>query len=176
MEAAALPEDEAQKYLLAMSACFHCSKSHLYCILLNFVCFFLFLLNPSPLLFQAVRTMRVGANLHAKGWQLVADGLGMLEMATAGVNLPQLWSLLETFFGKIDKSFEDPSQAGARGHSSTYHAKRKMMEGIDTSAFTPIYPSFHEDKPGNFLYFFVFTKICLLLLPNSNSYNLSYRS
>ena len=70
--------------------------------------------------------MRVGANLHAKGWQLVADGLGMLEMATAGVDLPQLWSLLETFFGKINKSFEDPPQAGTSGHSSTYHAKRRM--------------------------------------------------
>ena len=32
MEAAALPEDEAQKYLLAVSVCFHYSKLHLYCI------------------------------------------------------------------------------------------------------------------------------------------------
>ena len=100
--------------------------------------------------------MRVGANLHAKGWQLVADGLGMLEMATAGVDLPQLWSLLETFFGKIDESFEDPSQAGTSGHTSTYHAKRRMMEGMDTSGFTPIYPSFHEDEPGNFIYIYIF--------------------
>ena len=30
MEAAALPEDEAQKYLLAVSDCFHYSKSQLY--------------------------------------------------------------------------------------------------------------------------------------------------
>ena len=43
----------------------------------------------------------MGANLHANGCQLVADGLGMLETATAGVDLPQLWSLLETFFGKM---------------------------------------------------------------------------
>ena len=106
--------------------------------------------------------MRVGANLHAKGWQLVADGLGMLEMATAGVDLPQLWSLLETFFGKIDKSFEDPSQAGTSGHSSTYHAKRRMMEGMDTSGFTPIYPSFHEEEPGNFLYFLVLQKFVFI--------------
>ena len=86
--------------------------------------------------------MRVGANLHAKGWQLVSDGLGMLETATAGVDLPQLWSLLETFFGKIDESLEDPPQAGPSGHSSTYHAKRKMMKGVDTSGFTPCLSQF----------------------------------
>ena len=97
-----------------------------------------------------MKTMRVGANLHAKGWQLMADGLGMLEMATAGVDLPQLWCLLETFFGKIDESFKDPPQAGTSGHSSTYCAKRKMTEGVDTSGFTPIYPSFQEEEPGNF--------------------------
>ena len=108
-----------------------------------------FLLNPFPLLFQAMRTMSVGANLHAKGWQLVADGLGMLETATAGVDLPQLWSLLETFFGKVNESFKDPPQAGTSGHSSTYHAKRKMMEGMDTSDFTCIYPRFQEEEPGN---------------------------
>ena len=93
--------------------------------------------------------MRVGANLHANRWQLVADGLGMLEMATAGVDLPQLWSLLETFFWKVDESFEDPSQVGTSGHSSTYCAKRKMSEGVDTSGFTPIYPGFQEEEPGN---------------------------
>ena len=32
MEAAALPEDEAQKYLLAVSVCFLYSKLQLYCI------------------------------------------------------------------------------------------------------------------------------------------------
>ena len=67
--------------------------------------------------------MRVGANLHTKGWQLVADSLGMLETATAGVDLPQLWSLLETFFGKINENLEDPPQAGPSGHSSTYCTK-----------------------------------------------------
>ena len=131
---------------------------------------FLFLLNPSPLLFQAIRTMRVGANLHAKGWQLVADGLGMLETATAGVDLPQLWSLLETFFGKINKSFEDPPQAETSDHISTYHAKRRMTEGMDTSGFTPIYHSFQEEEPGNFFIFLSFTKENFLLLPNLNSY------
>ena len=104
--------------------------------------------------------MRVGANLHAKGWQLVADGSGMLEMATAGVDLPQLWSLLDTFFGKINESFEDPPQAGTSGHSSTYHAKRRMMEGMDISGFTPIYPSFQEEEPSYFFIFLSFTKIC----------------
>ena len=32
IEAAALPEDEAQKYLLTVSVCFHYSKLHLYYI------------------------------------------------------------------------------------------------------------------------------------------------
>ena len=114
--------------------------------------------------------MRVGANLHPKGWQLVADGLGMLETATAGIDVPQLWSLLETFLGKINKSFEDPPQAGTSGHSSTYHAKRRMTGGMDTSGFTPIYPGFQEEEPGNFLSFSVLQKFVFLLLPNSNSY------
>ena len=110
----------------------------------------------------------MGANLHTKGWQLVADGLGMLETATAGVNLPQLWSLLETFFGKIDESLEDPPQAGPSGHSLTYHAKRKMTEGVDTSGFTPVYPSFQEEEPGNFYIFHLNFKF--LPLTSSNSY------
>ena len=110
----------------------------------------------------------MGANLHAKGWQLVADSLGMLETATAGVDLPQLWSLVETFFGKVDESFENPPQAGPSGHSSTYHAKRKMTEGVDTLGFTPVYPSFQEEEPGNFS--ILHLNFTFLPLPSLNSY------
>ena len=113
--------------------------------------------------------MRVGANLHAKGWQLVADGLGMLEMATAGVDLPQLWSLLETFFRRVNKSFEDPPQTGTSDHSSTYCAKRKMTEGVDTSGFTPIYPSLQEEEPGNPSVLYPYSKF---FHPNLNLFNL----
>ena len=116
-------------------------------------------------------TMRVGANLHTKGWQLVADGLGMLETATAGVDLPQLWSLLETFFGKIDESLEDPPQAGPSGHSSTYHAKRKMT-GVDTLGFTPVYPSFQEEEPGNFYTFHLQVQIHTSIITFTNLFHL----
>ena len=111
-----------------------------------------FLLNPFPLTFQAVRTMRVGANL-----QLVADGLGMLEMATAGVDLPQLWSVLETFFGKVNESFKVPPQGGTSGHSSTYCAKRKMTEGWIHQALLLFIPGFRKKSQVTLLF-------CVLIL------------
>ena len=46
--------------------------------------------------------MKVGASLNAKGWGMISEGLTMLETATTGADVPQLWSLLEAFFGKVD--------------------------------------------------------------------------
>ena len=47
--------------------------------------------------------MRVRANLNAKGWTMISEGLEMLEVATAGADVPSLWELFETFFGKVDE-------------------------------------------------------------------------
>ena len=33
---------------------------------------------------------------------MISEGLTMLETATAGADVPQLWSLWEAFFGKVD--------------------------------------------------------------------------
>ena len=39
--------------------------------------------------------MKVGVSLNPKGWGMISEGLIMLEKATAGADMPQLWSLLE---------------------------------------------------------------------------------
>ena len=51
---------------------------------------------------QAIHTMRVGANLNAKGLDYDIRRLEMLKVATAGADVPSLWELFETFFGKVD--------------------------------------------------------------------------
>ena len=36
-----------------------------------------------------------------RDWALILEGLGHLEVATAGADVPHIWSLFETFFGKL---------------------------------------------------------------------------
>ena len=61
--------------------------------------------------------MKVGASLNAKGWGMISEDLTMLETATAGADVPQLWSLLEAFFGKVDDNDASVvSASSATGH------------------------------------------------------------
>ena len=75
--------------------------------------------------------MKVGASLNAKGWGMISEGLTMLETATTGVDVPQLWSLLEAFFGKVDDDNASVASAPlATGHPTTFRAaKHKLAEG-----------------------------------------------
>ena len=95
--------------------------------------------------------MKVGASLNAKGWGMISEGLTMLETATAGADVPQLWSLLEAFFGKVDN--DDVSMTSAplvTGHPTTFRAaKCKLVEGnVEASSYTEVIPGPTEDEPG----------------------------
>ena len=95
--------------------------------------------------------MKVGASLNAKGWSMISEGLTMLETATAGADIPQLWSLLEAFFGKVDD--DDASMTSApsvTGHPTTFRAaKCKLVEGnVEASSYTKVIPGPTEDEPG----------------------------
>ena len=75
--------------------------------------------------------MEVGAALNAKGWGMISEGLTMLETATAGADIPQLWCLLESFFGKVEEDdISVASAPSATGHLATFRAtKCKLVEG-----------------------------------------------
>ena len=95
--------------------------------------------------------MKVGASLNAKGWGMISEGLTMLETATAGADVPQLWSLLEAFFGKVDD--DDASITSAplvTGHPTTFKAaKHKLAEGnVEASSYTEVIPGSTEDELG----------------------------
>ena len=95
--------------------------------------------------------MKVGASLNAKGCGMISEGLTMLETATAGANIPQLWSLLEAFFGKVDD--DDASMTSApsvTGHPTTFRAaKHKLVEGnVEASSYIEVIPGPTEDEPG----------------------------
>ena len=95
--------------------------------------------------------MEVGTSLNAKGWGMISKGLTILETATAGANVPQLWSHLEAFFGKVDN--DDTSVASApsvTGHPTTFRAaKHKLAEGnVEASSYTEVIPGPTEDEPG----------------------------
>ena len=70
--------------------------------------------------------MKVGASLNAKGWGMISEGLTMLETATAGADIPQLWSLLEAFFGKVDK--DDASVTSAPCYWSPHYLWNCLMQ------------------------------------------------
>ena len=95
--------------------------------------------------------MKVGASLNAKGWGMISEGLTMLETATAGANVPQLWSLLEAFFGKVDNDDASVTSApSVTGHPTTFRAaKCKLAEGnVEASSYTEVIPGPTEDEPG----------------------------
>ena len=95
--------------------------------------------------------MKVGAALNAKGWGMISKGLTMLETATAGADVLQLWSLLESFFGKVEEDdVSVPSAPSATGHPATFKAtKCKLVEGrAETSSHTEVIPGPNEDEPG----------------------------
>ena len=69
--------------------------------------------------------MRVRANLNAKGWTMISEDLEMLEVVTAGADVPSLWELFETFFGKVDEDTQSNLSApSASGHTATFHAAK----------------------------------------------------
>ena len=69
--------------------------------------------------------MRVRANLNAKGWTMISEGLEMLEVATAVADVPSLWELFETFFGKVDEDTQSNLSApSASGHAATFHVAK----------------------------------------------------
>ena len=95
--------------------------------------------------------MKVGASLNAKSWGMISEGLTMLETATAGADIPQPWSLLEAFFGKVDN--DDASMTSApsvTGHPTSFRAaKCKLAEGnVEASSYTEVIPGPTEDEPG----------------------------
>ena len=95
--------------------------------------------------------MKVGASLNAKGWGMISEGFTMLETATAGPDIPQLWSLLEAFFGKVDDDDASVTSAPlATCHPTTFKAaKHKLAEGnVEASSYTEVIPGPTEDEPG----------------------------
>ena len=95
--------------------------------------------------------MKVGASLNAKGWGMISEGLTMLETATAGADMPQLWSLLEAFFGKVDDNDASVASAPlATGHPTTFRAaKHKFVEGdVEASSYTEVIPGPNDKEPG----------------------------
>ena len=114
--------------------------------------------------FQAVCTIKVGAALNAKGCGMISNGLTMLETATAGADVPQLWSLLELFFGKVDEDdISVVSAPSATGHPATFQAaKHKLTEGVvETSSYTEVIPGLNEDEPGMELISYYSATVCV---------------
>ena len=108
--------------------------------------------------------MKVGAALNAKGWGMISKGLIMLETATAGADVPQLWSLLESFFGKVDEDdISIASAPSATGHPATFRAtKCKLAEGgVESSFYTEVIPGPNEDEPGMESISYYFTTVCV---------------
>ena len=69
--------------------------------------------------------MRVRANLNAKGWTMISEGLEMLKVVTAGADVPSLWELFETFFGKVDEDTQSNLSApSTSGHTATFCAAK----------------------------------------------------
>ena len=98
---------------------------------------------------QAICPMRVGANLNAKGWTMISEGLEMLEVATAGADVPSLWELFETFFRKVDDDTQSNLSApSTSGHTATFWAAKQKAD-TDGEDFTKICPTPRDEEPGN---------------------------
>ena len=94
--------------------------------------------------------MRVGANLNAKGWTMISEGLEMLEVATAGADVPSLWELFETFFGKVDEDTQSNLSApSTSGHTATFQVAKQKADTVGED-FTKICPAPGDEEPGNF--------------------------
>ena len=93
--------------------------------------------------------MRVGANLNAKGWTMISEGLEMLKVVTAGADVPSLWELFETFFGKVDDDTQSNLSApSTSGHAATFWAAKQKAD-TDGEDFTKICPTPRDEEPGN---------------------------
>ena len=108
--------------------------------------------------------MKVGAELNAKGWGMISEGLTMLETATAGADVPQLWSLLESFFCKVEEdNVSVASMPSATGHPATFKAtKCKLVEGsVEPPSHTEVILGLNEDEPGMESISFYSTTVCV---------------
>ena len=121
------------------------------CFLPNHAGLFQIWISPFDLIYflQAVHTMRVRANLNAKGWTMISEGLEMLEVVTAGADVPSLWELFETFFGKVDEDTQSNLSApSTSGHAATFHAAKWKADTVGED-FTKICPAPRDEEPGN---------------------------
>ena len=107
--------------------------------------------------------MKVGAALNAKGWGMISEGLMMLETATAGADVPQLWSLLESFFGKVEEDISVALAPSATGHPATFKAtKHKLVEGsVEPSSHNEAILGPNEDEPGMESISYYSTTVCV---------------
>ena len=107
--------------------------------------------------------MKVGAALNTKGWGMISKGLTMLETATAGADVPQLWSLLESFLGRVEEDISVASVPSATGHPATFKAtKCKLVEGsVEPSSHTEVIPGLNEDEPGMELISYYSATVCV---------------
>ena len=108
----------------------------------------------------------VPITLNAKGWGMISEGLTMLETATAGADMPQLWSLLEAFFGKVDENDASVASAPlATGHPTTFRAaKHKLAEGdVKASSYAEVIPGHSDEEPGMESISYYSTTVCLWL-------------
>ena len=111
--------------------------------------------------------MKVGASLNAKGWGMISEGLTMLETASAGADVPQLWSLLEAFFGKVDDDDASVTSAPlATGHPTTFRAaKHKPAEGdVEASSYTEVIPGPNYEEAWYGIDFILFCNCSFLAL------------
>ena len=80
---------------------------------------------------------------------MVSEGLGMMETATAGADVSQLWFLFETFFGKVDDEISVASAPSTTGHPTTFRAAKWCQSegGANISSYTQLIPGSAEDEP-----------------------------
>ena len=101
---------------------------------------------------------------QCESWALISEGLSTLEVATAGADVPQLWTHFETFFGKVDDDL-DETLSHISITSATFRAAHKHKAedpNMDTVEYDSVYPTVNEEEPGNpslqllFIYLFIY--------------------
>ena len=74
----------------------------------------------------------------------------MLEVATAGADVPSLWELFETFFRKVDEDTQSNLSApSTSGHTATFQVAKQKADTVGED-FTKICPAPGDEEPGNF--------------------------
>ena len=128
------------------------------CFLPNHAGLFQIQISPFDLIYcmQGVHTMRVRANLNAKGWTMILEGLELLKVVTAAADVPSLWELFKTFFRKVDDDTQSNLSApSTSGHTATFQAAKWKADTVGED-FTKICPTPRDEEPGNFGKFFLY--------------------